>query len=91
MTEPWHRPFKGALRACVFVTAHTIVLVYFQVLIYVLSWLLEDWPKTRQATAFGVVPWSYVFDFAHVALLLTYVIYGTVEAIRVFRGSEAER
>jgi hypothetical protein len=61
--------------------------LYFLGLIYVLERVSGALPP-HEVKLFDLVPLRYVFDLADLAVLVAYAIYGTIEAIRVFRSEE---
>jgi hypothetical protein len=79
---PWYAPIVKAIRAGTFFVAHAFLAILFMVLVagvkQVLHWL--DDPKL-----FDWVPLSYIFDAMDAMALVVFLLFGTIEAIRVFR------
>ena len=72
--DPWYRPFQSALRSCIFLTGHAIVLLYFLLLIYFLERVFGVL-QSHELKLFDLSPLRYLFDLADLAVLLAYVVY----------------
>ena len=79
---PWYAPLVRLARAAVYIAAHTAVaLLLITAIETVSAWLrhagdpkLWDW-----------IPVRYLFDTMDLAILIVFICYGTIEAIRAFR------
>jgi hypothetical protein len=79
--RPWYAPFVRLLRATAYITSHTAVAL---VLIGAIT-LVEGWIHALgDPILFGKVPLRWFFDAMDAAILLVFLTFGTVEAIRAF-------
>lgn len=79
--QPWYAPFVRLLRATAYITSHTAVAL---VLIGAIT-LVEGWIHALgDPILFGKVPLRWFFDAMDAAILLVFLTFGTVEAIRAF-------
>ncbi len=81
-TSPWYAPFIRLLRAAAYITSHTLVAL---ILIGAIT-LVEGWIHTLgDPILFGEIPLRWFFDAMDVAILLVFLTFGTIEAVRAFR------
>ena len=85
MDEDWRTPYSRALRALSYLAAHALVAVAMIVLIELVQSVLAMFGEPR---LFGILPIRYIFDFADLVLLVEFLVLGTREAVRQFRGGD---
>ena len=85
MPSPWYSSFQKALRWGSYIAAHAAVAVVLLAAIYLLQVLLK---AVGDPKLFDVLPLRYIFDGMDLAILLAFIVLGTLEAIRVFRETE---
>jgi hypothetical protein len=85
VTTPWYYPFKKAFRSGCYLVAHALVAFLIiglsEAIKRALLW--DGDPKL-----FDFVPLRYIFDAVDIGILAVFLIFGTIEAIRVFRENE---
>ena len=78
----WSAPFFRLLRATAYITSHTVVAL---ILIGAIT-VVEEWiHRVGDPILFGKVPLRWFFDAMDVAILLVFITFGVIEAIRAFR------
>lgn len=78
----WYAPFVKLLRATAYISSHTLVALFLIGAITVIErWIHE----VGDPILFGRVPLRWFFDTMDVAILLVFITYGVIEAIRAFR------
>jgi hypothetical protein len=87
MPAPWSRPFKKAFRSGCYLVAHAMVAILIIGLIAAIKRALmwDGDPKL-----FDFFPLRYIFDAADIGILAVFLIFGTIEAIQVFRENDDE-
>jgi len=80
---PWYAPFIKAVRAGTYLAAHVIVASVPIGAIYVVQRLLT---YIGDPKLFDWVPIRYIFDAMDAGILVAFIVFGTIEAIRVFHG-----
>jgi O-antigen ligase len=79
----WYAPFIKAVRAGTYLAAHVIVASTLISAIYVVQLLLI---YVGDPKLFDLVPIRFIFDAMDGFILIAFVAFGTIEAIRVFQG-----
>jgi hypothetical protein len=87
MPAPWYRPFKKAFRSFCYLLAHTLVAVTIIAVIEAIRAVIEWFGNPK---LFDFLPLRYIFDAVDVSILTVFLIFGTAEAIREFKGDENE-
>ncbi|MBV1705540.1 MAG: hypothetical protein KGI57_08810 [Hyphomicrobiales bacterium] len=87
MRAPWYRPFQRAFRATCYLVAHTLVALVIIAIVEVIRHAINAFGDPR---LLDFLPLSYIFDAVDIAQLLVFLIFGTREAIREFRGEPDE-
>jgi hypothetical protein len=82
VTAPWYSPFKKAFLSGCHLLAHTFVAVLIVGLVSLVQRVLI-WDGDRKL--FDIFPLRYIFDLSDVALLAVFLVFGTLQAIHVFR------
>ena len=80
--ERWSAPFIRAARAGAFIASHALIAVVLIVAISAVKGAIGWFGDTK---LFGVLPLGYLFDAMDAAILLVFMVFGLIEAIRVFR------
>jgi hypothetical protein len=81
--RPWFAPVIRLLSAAAYIAAHTGVAL---ILIGAIT-LVEGWIHALgDPILFGKVPLRWFFYAMDVAILLVFLTFGTIEAVRAFRG-----
>ncbi len=85
MREEWHHPFVRALRACAYLIAHGFICLVLLGIVSLLQWaaMMGGDPKL-----FDSVPLRYIFDVIDLAIIIVFLVFGTKEAIAVFREED---
>ena len=79
---PWYAPFIRLLRATSYITSHTFVAL---LLVGAIT-LVERWiHEVGDPILFGRVPLRWFFDVMDVAILVVFITFGIIEAIRAFK------
>jgi hypothetical protein len=79
---PWWEPFQRAFRHGSYIASHTAVAAILILAVAVTQWLVK---LAGEPKLFGSFPLGYVFDIMEIAIFVAYLVFGTLEAIRVFR------
>jgi hypothetical protein len=85
MPRAWHRSFQNAFLAICYLIAHFLIVLVLIGLITVIQWILV---RDGDPRVFDICPWRYIFDAMEVAVVMVFLVFGTREAIRVFRENE---
>jgi hypothetical protein len=85
--EPWYSAFETAWRWGSFIAAHALVGLVLVGVVYVFQRLLLQLGDPK---LFDIIPLRYVFDGMDIGILVAFVVFGTLEAIVVFRGPDDE-
>jgi hypothetical protein len=80
---PWHGAFYRALRTGSFFVAHVIVALVFIGGIELIQLALL---KLGDPKLFDILPLRYIFDAMDLAILVAFLVLGTVEAVTVFKA-----
>src|SRR5579875_2762768 len=80
--NPIRAPFKQVVRAGIFFITHALLAALAIALLTLISGLLR-WMGSPEL--FGRVPVSYIFDAMDLMILVVFGVFGTMEAIAVFR------
>ena len=81
---PWYAPFIRALRAGIYLATHVLVAAILIGAIYVVQWLLG---YAGDPKLFDWIPIRYIFDAMDAGILITFIVFGTIEAVRAFQGN----
>jgi hypothetical protein len=81
----WYRSAKKAVRWGVFILCHAVVASLLIGAVQFIQWVVV---LTGDHKLFGVIPLRYVFDGMDLAILLAFVVLGTLEAVTVFREQD---
>lgn len=85
LSRHWSYPFKKAFKAACYLVAHflvaTLIIAMMAGVQHVLA--LDGDPKL-----FDFCPVRYIFDGVDIAILAVFVVFGTKEAIEVFREND---
>jgi hypothetical protein len=81
---PWYSAFQSAWRSGSFIAAHAIVAMLFLGVIALLQWLVLQLGDPK---LFDTIPLRYIFDGMDLGILLAFLIFGTIEAVLVFKSS----
>jgi hypothetical protein len=87
VTAKWRHSFGKAFRWGSFVCAHALVAL---VLIVAILGIQELLIWVGDPKLFDRVPLRYVFDLMDVGILVTFLFFGTLEGVRVFRENDHE-
>jgi hypothetical protein len=79
---PWYSAFETAWRWGSYVAAHALVAV---VLVGAIEFIQKLILRLGDPKLFDIVPLRYIFDGMDLAILLAFLVIGTLEAIAVFR------
>jgi hypothetical protein len=81
----WYRPLRRAIWPACYLVAHALVALLIIGLISFIQYVLkfDGDPKL-----FDVVPLRYLFDVMDIAILLLFLVFGTLEGIQVFRETD---
>ena len=87
LAKSWKASFEKAMRWGAFLAAHALITIVLIGIIWVIQTLLiaEGDPKL-----FDWMPIRYIFDLMDLAILATFLVCGTREAIMVFWESDDE-
>jgi len=79
----WYEAFTTAWRWGSFIAAHALVALLLIAVVFAIqrALLLVGDPKL-----FDTVPIRYIFDGMDLGILVAFLVLGTMEAIRVFKG-----
>jgi hypothetical protein len=84
----WFSAFITAWRWGSFIAAHAVVAMLLLVVVASIQWLVLQLGDPK---LFDVIPIRYIFDGMDLAILVAFIVLGTVEAVLVFRvGSRGE-
>jgi hypothetical protein len=79
---PWYSAFETAWRWGSYVAAHALVAV---VLVGAIEFIQKLILRLGDPKLFDIVPLRYIFDGMDLAILVAFLVIGTLEAIAVFR------
>jgi hypothetical protein len=79
---PWYSAFETAWRWGSYIAAHALVAV---VLVGAIEFIQKLILRLGDPKLFDIVPLRYIFDGMDLAILLAFLVIGTLEAIAVFR------
>ena len=82
MPGPWYSAFETAWRWGSYVAAHALVAV---VLVGAIEFIQKLILRLGDPKLFDIVPLRYIFDGMDLAILVAFLVIGTLEAIAVFR------
>ena len=85
MKAAWYRPLQKALRAATYLVAHAGLALLMVGLISLVQWALN---RDGDPKLFDVLPLRYIFDAIDLLILATFMIFGTAEAVQVFREAD---
>jgi hypothetical protein len=86
--KPWYSAFETAWRWGSFIFAHALVGLVLVAVVYVFqSFLLH----LGDPKLFDIVPLRYVFDGMDVGIIIAFLVFGTIEAVIVFKGSDDDK
>ena len=85
MKAAWYRPLQKALRAATNLVAHAGLALLMVGLISLVQWALN---RDGDPKLFDVLPLRYIFDAIDLLILATFMIFGTAEAVQVFREAD---
>jgi hypothetical protein len=85
MKPPWYNPFKKAVRSGCYLVAHGAIALLIIGIFAVINWILV---RIGDPRLFDICPLRYIFDLVDLAISGVFVVFGTIEAIRVFRESD---
>ena len=89
MSETWFSAFLTAWRWGSFIAAHAVVALLLLGVIALIQWLILQLGDPK---LFDTIPVRYIFDGMDLAILVAFVVLGTVEAVLVFKvGSRGAR
>ena len=82
MGKHWYSAFETALRWGSFIAAHALVAMLLLGVVALIQWLVL---KLGEPKLFGIIPLGYIFDSMDLAILIAFIVLGTLEAVMVFR------
>ena len=82
MTNPWYTPFHKALRLGAYIASHTLVALLLIGVVSLIQWVVLT---AGDIKLFEVLPLRYIFDAMDLGILVVFLVFGTLEAIWVFR------
>jgi hypothetical protein len=82
---PWYSAFETAWRWGSFILAHALVAIVLLAAIVLVQRLVLQAGDPR---LFDRVPLRYIFDGMDLAILVAFLVLGTVEAVMVFKRPE---
>lgn len=85
MNPQWYNPFNKAFRSACYLIAHAMIALLIIVIGFVIYWTLV---RVGDPRLFDICPLRYIFDVVDLAILAVFLVFGTIEAIRVFRESD---
>jgi hypothetical protein len=85
MPAPLQRPFKKAFRLGAYLLAHTLVALLLIAIIEVIRHILV---YLGDPELFDLCPLRYIFDLMDGAILVVFLVFGTLEAIEVFKEND---
>ena len=87
MRSPWYRPFRRAIWPACYLIAHAVVAI---LLIGVITLVQHVLRLDGDPKLFDVIPLRYIFDVVDVAILVLFLIFGTLEGVQVFKETGDE-
>jgi hypothetical protein len=82
VAKPWYSAFETAWRWGSYIAAHALVACVLIGAIELIQLLIL---RAGDPKLFDIVPLRYIFDGMDLAILLAFLVVGTIEAVRVFR------
>jgi hypothetical protein len=80
--KPWYSAFETAWRWGSYIAAHAVVAMILIGAIELIQGLIL---RVGDPKLFDIVPLRYIFDGMDLAILLAFLVLGTLEAVAVFR------
>ena len=78
----WYAPLIRLLRAAVYIGSHTAVAL---LLISAITFVSDRLSSQGDPKFFDWIPVRYFFEVMDIAILVVFVTYGSIEAVRAFR------
>ena len=88
MSAPWYSHFQLALRWGSYVAAHGLVTIVLLAVIVGIQWIVI---AIGDPKLFDWIPLRYLFDVMSLGIMFCFLVFGTLEAIRVFREQRDEQ
>ena len=82
---PWYNPLRKAFRSACYLVAHGLVALLIIGISEVIRWFLI---RNGDPRLFDICPMRYIFDLVDLAVAGVFLVFGTIEGVRVFRESD---